>query len=104
MMTYTADEKMDQLEKKIVEYGYHFKGCTEDEIEQLRKTQGVDLLPEMYRRIMLRMGKNGMSQILWGEADCHLLDAQKKNLLKMALRACGIESAQSYFLINLSSG
>jgi hypothetical protein len=46
-----------------------FYGCTEADLEELRKAQGVECLPEIYRQVMLSVGGYGLRCILNGYAD-----------------------------------
>ncbi|MBN1311757.1 MAG: SMI1/KNR4 family protein [Anaerolineae bacterium] len=46
-----------------------FYGCTEADLETLRKAQEVECLPEVYRQVMLAVGGYGLSRILDGYAD-----------------------------------
>lgn len=46
-----------------------FYGCTEADLEVLRKAQGVECLPEVYCQVMLAMGGYGLGCILDGYAN-----------------------------------
>ena len=59
-----------------------FQGCSEAELEALRQAQGVDYLPEMYRRVMGVMGKWGISHLLCGIASCSERLAEQRYYLE----------------------
>ncbi len=73
------------LEMLRFEYG-ESEGCTAAEIEALRVAQEVGCLPDVYRQVMMLMGKNGIDVVLGGAglATCdHLLTAKSAFVSKM---------------------
>lgn len=50
-----------------------FKGCTDDEIEEVKEFQNIQYIPQAYRDLLQIMGKSGLSWIAMGEANWDLL-------------------------------
>ncbi|MEO8612962.1 MAG: hypothetical protein ABI690_34030 [Chloroflexota bacterium] len=52
---------MEQLVERLASsaaYEGTLEGCSEDEIDEIRETQGVKRLPRMYREFLLHMGRH----------------------------------------------
>lgn len=71
------DQLIDMLESRFT---FHLRGCTDDELEDLRKAQGVDCLPDTYQQLMQLMGAKDIDKVLgrWGTKDCAGLRSAKQ--------------------------
>ncbi|HEX3052876.1 MAG TPA: SMI1/KNR4 family protein [Aggregatilineaceae bacterium] len=71
------------IEKLNSRYGNKLEGCTAKELEELRETQNVERLPEVYRQFMLLMGKQGIGEVLgaFGEFTVQQASEFKRNLI-----------------------
>ena len=61
----------EQLKQQIIERHLvvkALKGCTEREIEQIRQSQGVDYIPEVYRQFLLAVG-NSIGGVIYKGTD-----------------------------------
>jgi len=65
------DEKLAEIDFKDLE------GCTEPEIEIIRQAQNAACLPEVYRQLMLTVGKKGIDDLLVGSANYHIVQRFK---------------------------
>lgn len=65
------DEKLAEIDFKELE------GCTEPEIEIIRQAQNAACLPEVYRQLMLTVGKKDIDDLLVGSANYHIVQRFK---------------------------
>ena len=103
-MPLSITEKIERIKEKAIAVGYTITGCTELEIEKLRERQGVDYLPEMYRQLMLLMGREGLSKLLMGPASCESLGAEALAQFERMLRNRGICDPKDFFVIMVHAG
>jgi hypothetical protein len=77
-------EILSIIEREKLAHGeIEFIGCLEDEIEQLKQSQHVDFMPEMYLELMRFMGHSGIIWFLGGESDYDFVRELKNQVMGM---------------------
>jgi hypothetical protein len=59
----TIEEKLAEI-KAALRPDLKLEGCTIEDLERIQTAQEVSCLPEMYRQLMLLVGKSGLYEIL----------------------------------------
>ncbi|MCQ3932518.1 MAG: hypothetical protein DPW16_18875 [Chloroflexi bacterium] len=70
-------EKYRRLYHEIISPNHVLKGCTEDEIDQVKEFQEVSYIPAIYRDLLTVMGHCGLSDFLMGDAYWEKLKSTK---------------------------
>ncbi len=84
-MTSLGDQ-VKQLFHEQIDPKFEFKGCTDDEIEQVKAFQNISYIPQAYCDLLRVTGHRGLSWFAMGEADWDLLKDVKDNFTSMARR------------------
>jgi hypothetical protein len=70
-------------DEELADDEIEFVGCTEDEIEQLKQSQHVDFVPEIYVELTRFMGQSGMEWLLGGDSDYEFVKELKNLVMGM---------------------
>jgi hypothetical protein len=79
-------------------YGQRLSGCTEAEIESLKQAQHTACLPEVYRQVLLFMGKSGIEWVVYGRTTYEFLKQAREEFIAAAAHNPAVSYPQDIFV------